>query len=141
MNANTRASVLVLDDDDPFRGILVRMLSAAGYAVTDTGNANDAIKLLDGKPPFHVLIADVQMPIFQPHGINVGNIALNKPNGPKVIYITGRPDQVPNGFINTAKTPLLAKPIRPDELIAAIEKALRPAHGAAPKDQAPSRVR
>lgn len=123
LEAKSPASVLILDDDDAFRRFLVRVLRGAGYAVVDTGNASEAMKLLKGNDGFDLLVADVQMPMFQPHGINVGNFAKNKPHGPKVIYITGSPGQVPKGFVD-AKTPILGKPILAETLIATVKAAL-----------------
>jgi CheY-like chemotaxis protein len=120
-----RASVLILDDDDAFRRFLVRVLRGAGYMVVDTGNGNDALRLLKGPVAFDLLIADVQLPMFQAHGINVGDAAMNIPSGPKVIYITGSPGQVPKGFVDTAKTPVLGKPIRAETLISAVAAALK----------------
>jgi CheY-like chemotaxis protein len=115
------ASILVLDDDDGFRRFLVRAIEGAGYTVVDTGNGEKAMELLTRQPPFDLLLADVQLPTYQPHGINVGNMALNMRNGPKVIYITGNPDQVPSGFVDTERTPVLAKPIRVETLLAHVK--------------------
>jgi len=121
---NARASILVLEDDDAFRRFLVRVLQGAGFAIVETGNGGDALRLVEGNQHFDLLLADVQMPGFQPHGINVGNAALSRRDGPKVIYITGNPDQVPNGFVDPARTPVLAKPIRAEGLLASVEAAL-----------------
>jgi CheY-like chemotaxis protein len=118
------ASVLVLEDDDAYRRFVVRVLSGAGYSVVDTGDAREAMQLVNGGAMFDLLVADVQMPMFQPHGINVGNFAMSKPHGPKVIYITGSPAEVPKGFVDEARTPILGKPIQPQTLIAAVKAAL-----------------
>lgn len=122
-------SVLVLDDNDPFRRFVVRILKSAGYAVAETGDPNEAMRLLKGELSFDLLLADVQMPGLQPHGINVGDLALNKPRGPKVIYITGDPDQVPAGFVDRGKTPVLGKPIRSEALLTAVKAALAARQG------------
>lgn len=124
MAPNSRASILVLEDDDAFRRFLVRALTDAGYAVTDTGNANDAITLLDGDATFDLLIADIKMPLHQPHGIAVGNLAQLRRNRIKIIYVTGDPGQIPNGFIDMNETPLLGKPFNVDTLLATVEAVL-----------------
>jgi CheY-like chemotaxis protein len=128
METNRSASILILDDNDALRRILVRTLSAAGYSVVDTGDPNEAMRLLSGGTAFDLLIADIQMPGLQPHGINVGNMAMHRPHGPKVIYITGDPSQVPSGFVDEAKTPVLGKPIRSEALLAAVKGALAARH-------------
>ena len=124
MASNARPSVLILEDNDAFRRFLVHTLTNAGYAVVDTGDASEALRLLKSKIAFDLLIADIKMPGFQPHGVNVGNVALNLPHRPKVIYITGDPGQVPHGFVDMTKTPLLSKPIRGEALVEAVKKAL-----------------
>jgi hypothetical protein len=63
------------------------------------------------------------MPLFQPHGIDVGKMAIHKRPALKVIYISS--GEVPNGFIDQTKTPLLSKPIRQDALLPAVAAALR----------------
>ena len=120
-----KGAILVLDDDDGFRRFLVRALTAAGYRVTDTGKSSEALELLAGDGKFDLLISDIQMPGFDPHGINVGNAALGKKDGPKVIYITGDPGHVPNGFVDQSRTPILGKPIRAEALIASVASALK----------------
>ena len=120
-----KPAILVLDDDDGFRRFLVRALTAAGYRVTDTGKSTEALDLLARSGEFDLLIADIQMPGFDPHGINVGNAALNKKGGPGVLYITGDPGHVPQGFVDQSRTPVLGKPIRADALIASVATALK----------------
>jgi EAL domain-containing protein (putative c-di-GMP-specific phosphodiesterase class I)/DNA-binding NarL/FixJ family response regulator len=59
-NGNTK--ILVVDDDDFTRRIVVRVLEEIGYAdLTDTGSASSAIRLLETQP-FDLIITDVNMP-------------------------------------------------------------------------------
>jgi two-component system cell cycle response regulator CpdR len=124
MAPTPRASILVLDDNDNFRRVVVRVLQRAGYAVTDISNANEAITLLKSNTPFELLITDITMPHSQPNGIAVGNVAKQKRRSIKIIYITGDPRQVPSGFIDVRETPLLEKPIKLEALLAAVENTL-----------------
>jgi CheY-like chemotaxis protein len=124
MAPNLHASILVLEDDDAFRRFLVRALTDAGYSVVNTGNANEAITLLSGGAEFDLLIADIKAPLHQPHGIAVGNIARLKRNRIKIIYVTGDPGQVPNGFIDMQETPLLGKPFKVDRLLTTVKAVL-----------------
>jgi CheY-like chemotaxis protein len=95
---SARASILVLDDDDGFRRFLVEALSEAGYSVVDSGDANKVLTILDGSIFFDLLITDIKMPRFQAHGIAVGNMAMLKRRGIKIIYVTGDPGQVTAGL-------------------------------------------
>jgi len=115
-------AILVLDDDDGFRRFLVRVLREAAYSVLDTGDPNEAMRLIEGTTPLDLVIADVRMPLFQPHGIAVGKAAMSARRGIKVIYISG--EWVPTEFIDVSQTPLLAKPIKRDTLLASVRAAL-----------------
>jgi DNA-binding NtrC family response regulator len=121
---SARASILVLDDDDDFRHFLVQALSGAGYSVIDSGVANEVLTILDGGISFDLLITDIKMPRFQAHGIAVGNMAMVKRRGTKIIYVTGDPTQVPRDFIDTAETPLLGKPVGLEVLLETVATVL-----------------
>jgi CheY-like chemotaxis protein len=122
---SVRPSILVLDDDDGFRRFLVQPLSGAGYSVVDSGDANAVLTILDGSVFFDLLITDIKMPRFQAHGIAVGNVAMLKRRGIKIIYVTGDPGQVPQDFIDTAETPLLGKPVRLEVLLETVATVLK----------------
>jgi hypothetical protein len=52
-------------------------------------------------------------------------MAMNLPHGPRVVYITADPGQMPHDFVDTgAKTPVLEKPIKCEALIEAVKSAL-----------------
>jgi CheY-like chemotaxis protein len=119
-----RASILVLEDDEEFRRFLVDGLSNAGYSVVDSGDANEVLAILDGGVSFDLLVTDIMMPPFQPHGIAVGNMAAVKRRGIKIIYITGNLARVPSNLIDTSVTPLLGKPIRMEVLLETVATVL-----------------
>jgi CheY-like chemotaxis protein len=104
---NKRASILVLDDEAGFRGFVTLALRGAGYSVTDTGDAAEALRLIDSLPELDLLITDIKLSARQPHGIAVGKLAKLKRSGAKVIYMSGDPGQIPEGFIDETKTPLM----------------------------------
>jgi CheY-like chemotaxis protein len=120
----TRASILILEDDEEYRRFLMDGLSNAGYSVVDSGDANEVLTILDGGVPFDLLITDIMMPRLQPHGIAVGNMAAVKRRGIKIIYITGNPAKVPSNLIDTSVTPLLGKPIRMEVLLETVTTVL-----------------
>jgi CheY-like chemotaxis protein len=99
-------------------------LRGDGYSVVDSGDANAVLTILDGGISFDLLITDIKMPRFQAHGIAVGNMAMLKRRGIRVIYVTGDPSQVPREFIDTAETPLLGKPIRLEVLLETVATVL-----------------
>jgi hypothetical protein len=62
-------------------------------------------------------------------GIAVGNLSQLRRSRIKIIYVTGDPGQVPNGFIDTNETQLLAKPFEVDTLLASAGGAASPCRG------------
>ncbi len=55
-------SVLLIDDSPFFRDMLTPVLQAAGYAVTVTGSAHEALALLSEGRVFDVAVTDTEMP-------------------------------------------------------------------------------
>jgi DNA-binding response OmpR family regulator len=120
-----RASILILDDEDRFRGFVARSLRGAGYSVADTGDAAEALRLIDSLPKLDLLITDIKLSARQPHGIAIGKLAKLKRSGSRVIYMSGDPAQIPGGFIDESETPLMGKPFRLAELLAIVDAMLQ----------------
>ena len=53
--------ILVIDDDPGVRKVLNRILSGAGYAVDEVGDAFQALDVMDTQPPDAALL-DIKMP-------------------------------------------------------------------------------
>ena len=58
----SRSRVLVVEDSDFFRNLLVPSLSAAGYEVTTAGNAEKALAMRDAGRRFDAIVSDIEMP-------------------------------------------------------------------------------
>jgi two-component system chemotaxis sensor kinase CheA len=54
--------VLVAEDSDFFRNLIVPAIGAAGYDVTTVNNGRDALRLRDAGERFDVIISDIHMP-------------------------------------------------------------------------------
>jgi two-component system chemotaxis sensor kinase CheA len=57
-----RRRVLVVEDSDFFRQLLVPTLSAAGYDVSAAGSAAEALRLRDGGLVVDAIVSDIEMP-------------------------------------------------------------------------------
>jgi two-component system chemotaxis sensor kinase CheA len=60
--ARTASRVLVVEDSDFFRNLLVPALSAAGYEVTAAGDAAQALRLREAGAVFDAIVSDIEMP-------------------------------------------------------------------------------
>jgi two-component system chemotaxis sensor kinase CheA len=58
----TRPRVLVAEDSDFFRNLIVPAIMAAGYDVTTVNNGRDALRLRDAGESFDLIISDIHMP-------------------------------------------------------------------------------
>lgn len=59
---HNRRHVLLVDDSPFFRNMIVPLLRVAGYDVTSTDNAGDALKLCENGAQFDVIVSDIEMP-------------------------------------------------------------------------------
>lgn len=53
--------ILVIDDEDPIRNLLARMIELEGYKVWKASDCQSALKLLKAQP-FDVVLCDVFLP-------------------------------------------------------------------------------
>lgn len=56
--------VLVVDDDELVRVVVVAVLKEAGYDVESARNGEEALQVIAGRTPFHMVLLDVQMPVL-----------------------------------------------------------------------------
>ena len=99
---------------------LVPVLRNAGFDVAVAAHFQPALKLLGGRQPLDLLLAD----IVAPEGINglaLSRMARMRRREIKVIYMTGY--DVP-GAEQEALGPILRKPIADDRLVAEIRHVL-----------------
>jgi two-component system chemotaxis sensor kinase CheA len=54
--------LLLVEDSNFFRQLLVPSLAAAGYEVTSAGSAEEALRLRDSGKMFEVIVSDIEMP-------------------------------------------------------------------------------
>lgn len=116
------AAILVVDDDDPVRVMLARLLRTQGYAVSQAKDAETAREALDAQRP-DLVISDIVMP--GESGIELRRtIAGLWPELP-VILISGYSAEGPAEFAaRTPKTTFVQKPFAADHFLALVEQTL-----------------
>ncbi|MFZ1415216.1 MAG: chemotaxis protein CheW [Defluviicoccus sp.] len=60
--ASTKKRLLVVEDSDFFRALVVPILEAAGYAVTAVADAVQALRIRDAGQRFDAIVSDIEMP-------------------------------------------------------------------------------
>ena len=58
------SSILVTEDNDDTRELLVRILSNAGYQVRSAANGSEALTMLEGKSESTLVLLDMMMPVM-----------------------------------------------------------------------------
>ena len=123
--SETRPLVAVVDDEDAIRKALHRLLRSAGLGVNTYASGTEFLQSLSSRKPDCVVV-DIRMPGMTGFDVQsrlkADNIAL------PVIFITALDDPGDGQrAINAGASALLRKPFGDDELLAAIEIAIRPA--------------
>ena len=62
LSASKRSVVLIVEDEFLLRMDAVDMIAAAGFAVVEAANADQAIEVLEARPDITVIFTDIQMP-------------------------------------------------------------------------------
>lgn len=100
--------LLIVEDDGLIRMDLVDMLTDAGFAVLDAGNADQALAILEREPSIAALMTDIDMPGSM-NGLHLAQQTSQRWPDCKIIVISGRynPTQgsMPEGAL------FLSKPI------------------------------
>lgn len=86
------ARVLIVDDEEPIRGLVERVLNRAGYETAVAANGAEALRIAEQKGPFDLLLADVVMPGMQ--GDELGRRLRASDPDLKILYLTGYTDQL-----------------------------------------------
>ena len=119
--------MLLVDDDPDVRSVLRRVLESEGYRVDEAGDGRTATELYREHTP-EVVITDIFMP--EKDGLEVvRELRLLAPDA-KIIAISGGGDNVETRMLGAATLfgaqRTLFKPIRPRELLSAVEELLEP---------------
>jgi CheY-like chemotaxis protein len=122
INSPIDCSILVVDDDQPVRLLLHKILERAGFRVLEASNGSEALKLFQANASqVELLLTDLNMPGRS--GIELATeIRRERPNLP-VVFISA-------GFAEFETTPRpsgclsVSKPFRMGELLSCVQTAL-----------------
>ena len=85
-------SALVVDDEEPVRRFVDRVLRAANYRTSVAADGVEAIKMAAEHGPFDILVTDLMMPEMSGDEL-ARRLRQNEP-GLKVLYLTGFSDHL-----------------------------------------------
>src|SRR5690349_488453 len=85
-------TVLVVDDEEPVRKFVERVIRDAGYKTATASDGPDAMKVAEAIGAFQILVTDVMMP--QMNGDELARRLRQLHPGIKVLYLTGYSDRL-----------------------------------------------
>jgi len=122
-------TLLIAEDEQDVRGLMVRVLRACGYTVLEAGNAREALPLGEHyEGGIDLLVTDVIMPGMSGRDLAQRLVAA-RPRL-KVLYVSGYADSaVVRRDVLQAGLTFLAKPFSPHRLAKMVREALGPPRG------------
>ena len=117
-------TILVAEDEEGIREIVVRRLTAAGYRVLDAANGAAALHLADQYPdPIDLLLSDVRMPGMR--GDELAATLLERRPRTRVLFMSGYAGSLTNhqDTLGPGVT-ILPKPFTKAQLLAAVRTML-----------------
>jgi DNA-binding response OmpR family regulator len=124
MSDQGQARVLVADDEDDVRELVVYRLSRSGYDVVEARDGEEALRLAGEQTP-DLLVLDVMMPRIDGYELTRRLRAEPATSRVPVILLTARTQEndVSQGF-EAGADDYLKKPFNPDELLARVRAVL-----------------
>ncbi len=121
----TKGTILVAEDSQAVRQILVRILRDEGYEVLEAPGGREALRLADDRDgEIDLLVTDVVMPDVS--GVELAHYLRKARPGTEVLYISGYVgDALSKRGLDESIENLLSKPFDPSDLIAAVRRLLK----------------
>jgi DNA-binding response OmpR family regulator len=86
-------TILVVEDDEPLRGVIKKFLTNSGYKVLEAGHGDDALRLAQSfEGAIHLLLTDVVMPKMS--GKQLAEQVRRIRPLTKILYMSGYPNEV-----------------------------------------------
>jgi PAS domain S-box-containing protein len=114
-------TILVVEDEDPVRELVRRVLESAGYRVLAASRPSEAERLLGEVPVVHLLLTDVVMPEMSGYEL-AASIRARRPEI-RTLFISGYSAGAGDSPAR-AWGELLKKPFAPNELAQAVRRVL-----------------
>jgi DNA-binding NtrC family response regulator len=132
---DTRASILVVDDEEVVRRSYARILDELDCDAQAAADGEQALHAMEQRP-FDVVLLDVRMPGAQ--GLDVLKAIKQRWPASEVVIITGYPTlESARQALQLGACDYLAKPADPDEVIDAARGAMRRKRWALKAEAAP----
>ncbi len=117
--------ILVIEDEDSFRNVLVKMLTKAGYEVRQAGDGNQALTVCEEFKP-DLVLTDIIMP--DKEGLETIQELMEVSPGIKIIAMSGGGRFGPDSYLPLAEKlgakATLQKPFMREDLLDTVKSVL-----------------
>ena len=119
-----RPTVLVVEDEPALRANIRRLLQDQGFNVLEAENGATALQLLEGSgsPRIELVLTDLRMPVMDGRQL-ASALARRRPSLP-IIFMSGFTAQLMDLRLVSPNLAFLSKPIRQEDLLAAVKAQL-----------------
>jgi CheY-like chemotaxis protein len=123
--AKSAGTVLLVEDEPAVRAVARRVLERVGYVVIEAPDGQTALRMAETRSgPIHLLLTDVVMPGMG--GMNLAKSFVAKQSATKVLFVSGHAIETDEmAEVRKSSHAYLKKPFTPDELVRAVERALK----------------
>lgn len=116
--------ILLVEDEDPVRDVMIRLLERLGYRVIAAACAEDAIDLVEDGEEVDLVLTDVVMPGLT--GIEMAEVLKRKYPDLRFLFTSGYTSREMGRPPETPPEPFLPKPFTMEELAERLRSALQP---------------
>jgi CheY-like chemotaxis protein len=110
------ASILLVEDDDPLRQVIARVLRNAGYEVIEAANGEDALDRYAAHAHIDLLITDVVMPKIG--GLELAGLLCARDPRLRIVYMSGYSEALlTHNAARRCDAAWMTKPFSPSELL------------------------
>ncbi|HEY9015715.1 MAG TPA: PAS domain S-box protein [Gemmatimonadales bacterium] len=118
----SKGRILVVDDEEAVRIVVMRTLQAEGYEVLGARDGREALRMLDEVGgAVDLVVTDVVMPMMG--GVQLAEAAARKYPDIGLVWMSGYPRESQLG-VGLEQQPFLMKPVAPDALLDAVGRVL-----------------
>jgi CheY-like chemotaxis protein len=112
--------ILIVEDDNSIRELLVELLQGEGYDVTSAVNGLEGLKSLEQNPSFNLILIDLMMPVMD--GYTFRTEQMKNPKFSKIpVVVMSAEANAKEKLKSYAITAFLSKPVELDTIIKTVE--------------------
>jgi CheY-like chemotaxis protein len=122
---NADRVVLVVEDDESIRNVIIDVLHDHGFGVVSAANGVEALERLEARRP-DVMVLDLLMPVM--HGWDFMEAYGRRTGGTVIpIVVVSVNPALPRSFTRFGVRSVIGKPFQVDDLLEHVERAMAPA--------------